>query len=238
MLASQVDPFESISRLFRETFLDKEKLMKTSTLADYLQAGLVLAGLMLLTGCWVESINGLYEDGNSSRDADLVVDQRLVGSWSMSEPGVEDPGNCETTALTITSTDQIYPLKWPLPKGCIDKVQNYEARLVKLDTYYFLDARATRDAICDTCIATHQIFRVDLDSDELSLTPIDSDWLNQSLADKSVTLATMPDESDTVTASTADLKDFCRRFAADQAAFKPESALTFRRVSADHAASH
>ena len=212
--------------------------MKTSTLANYLQGALVLAGLMMLTGCWVQSINGLYEESSLTRDADLVVDQTLTGSWSVSEPGVEDTDSCDTAALTITSKDEIYSLKWPLKNGCNDKVQEYDARLVKLDTYYFLDARADHSAICDTCIATHQIFRVDFDSDEFSLTPIDSTWLNESLTAKSVTLATMPDDSDTVIASTADLKDFYRTFAADPAAFKPESKLTFRRVSADHASNH
>jgi len=37
---------------------------------------LALAGLLVLPGCWVESINPLYEDGFfSSKDSDVVFDQ-------------------------------------------------------------------------------------------------------------------------------------------------------------------
>ena len=46
--------------------------------------GLALAGLLVLSGCWVTSINGLYEEptlDNPHMDPDLVFDQMLVGSW-------------------------------------------------------------------------------------------------------------------------------------------------------------
>jgi len=211
--------------------------MQTGTIAKYAGIALALAGLLVLPGCWVQSIHGLYEEGMSKQDPDVVVDQRLTGSWSASEPGIGDENKCNAVVV-ITSKDDIYGLRWPVQEGCSDAEKNYEARLVRLDAYYFLDALAPQDAVCDTCIATHQIFRVDFDRDGFSLTPIDSDWLNKSLAARSLTLATLPDDSDTVTASTADLKNFCRKFAGDPTVFRPDSALTFTRVSAAHPASH
>ncbi len=210
--------------------------MQTGTITKYAGIALALAGLLVLPGCWVQSIHGLYEEGMSKPDPDVVVDQRLAGSWSVAEPGIGDQDNCKAV-VTITSRDGVYDLKWPVQEGCSDAERNYEARLVRLETYYFLDVVAPPDAVCDTCIAMHQIFRVDFASDGFSLIPVDSEWLNKSLAAKSLTLATVPDDSDTVTASTADLKTFCRRFAGDPAAFRPDSTLTFARVRAGHAAS-
>jgi hypothetical protein len=68
-----------------------------------------------------------------------------------------------------------------------------------------------------------------LDKTTLSITPIDSDWLKKSIAAKTVTLATLGDDIDTITASSKELKAFCRRFAGDMAVFRPESTSTFKR---------
>jgi len=57
----------------------------------------------------------------------------------------------------------------------------------------------------------------------------DSDWLGKSLAAKTVALATLPDDSDTLTASTPDLRVFCRNFAGNKAVFRPDSTFTFPR---------
>jgi len=151
--------------------------MQTATIRKYAGIALALLGLLVLPGCWVQSIHGLYEEGMSKPDPDVVVDQRLTGTWSVSEPGSEDEGNCKAM-LVISSQNEAYGLRWPAQEGCSDPEKNYAARLVKLDTHYFLDAVAPQDAVCDTCIAMHQIFRLDFDRDGFSLTPIDSDWLS------------------------------------------------------------
>ncbi|MGB8470373.1 MAG: hypothetical protein WCD71_09455, partial [Candidatus Sulfotelmatobacter sp.] len=57
----------------------------------------------------------------------------------------------------------------------------------------------------------------------LTIIPIDSDWLKKAIAAKTVTLATMPDDSDTLVASTKDLKAFCRKYAGDKEVFRPDS---------------
>jgi hypothetical protein len=180
---------------------------------------LLLAGLCALSGCWVTSINPLYEEW--SNDPDLVFDQSLIGSW------IEVGDKC-TAPLTITAKDGVYDLQSTgKGEGCGDSVSpsHYQARLVKLDAYYFLDSSPMAEDVCDMCIARHNIFLAKFDKTNLSITPIDSDWLKKAIASKTVTLETMPDNSDTLVASTKDLKAFCRKYAGDEEVFRPDSAI-------------
>jgi hypothetical protein len=182
---------------------------------------LALASLIVLPGCWVTSINPLYEDGFlSSKDPDVVFDQRLIGSWI----GVGD--KC-TASVTITAKDEVYDLQSTgKGEGCGDSVSpsHFQARLVKLDAYYFLDISPIAEDVCVMCIARHNIYLARFDKTTLTIIPIDSDWLKKAIAAKVVTLATMPDDSDTLIASTRDLKAFCRKYAGDKEVFRPDSA--------------
>lgn len=189
---------------------------------------LVLTALLVLPGCWVTSINGLYEQeslDNPHNDPDLVFDPSLIGSWSLTED------KC-TTLLTIAAKDEIYDLQSTgKGEGCTDsdKPSRYQARLVKLDTYYFLDVSPMKDDVCNMCLAKHNIFLAKFDKATLSLAPIDSDWLKKSLTAKTVALATLAGDTDTITASPKELKAFCRKFAENTDVFKPESTSTFKR---------
>jgi hypothetical protein len=185
---------------------------------------LVLVVLLVLAGCWVTSINGLYEDGFlSKKDPDLVFDQSLIGSWTV----IDD--KC-TTLLTIAAKDDVYDLQSVKQgEGCSDDRTHVQARLVKLHAHYFLDVSPLDKDVCAMCAARHCIFLARFDKDTFSLTPIDSDWLKKSTAARTVTLATVADDTDTITASSQELKAFCRRFADDKTAFKPDSAETFKR---------
>jgi hypothetical protein len=187
---------------------------------------LVLAGLLVLPGCWVESINPLYEDSFlSSKDTDVIVDQRLTGSWGAA---VEE--KC-TVTLIVSAKDDVYDLESTQHgEGCDNqgKKSRQQARLVKLDTHIFLDVSPMPDDVCEECLAKHTIYQIKIDKDSFSLTPIDSDWFKNALEQKKVALATLADDSDTLTASTKDLKAFCRKYADDPAAFKPIG-LSFQR---------
>ena len=99
---------------------------------------------------------------------------------------------------------------------------------MKLDTYNFLDVSAMPSDVCETCLAKHTIYQVRIDKDSFSLIPIDSDWLKNALEQKSVQLATLPEDSDMLTASTKELKAFCRKYADNLDAFKAIG-LTFKR---------
>jgi hypothetical protein len=132
--------------------------------------------------------------------------------------------------LTIAAKDQIYDLRGvEQGEGCSQDKSHRQARLVKLDAHYFLDVSPMDDAVCDMCAARHDILLVKFDKATLSLTPIDSDWLKKSIEAKTVTLSTVAGDTDTITASSKDLRAFCRQFADNREAFKPESTFGFKR---------
>jgi len=187
---------------------------------------LIFAALFVLPGCWVSSINPLYDEGtidHPHNDPDVVLDQSLIGSWTATD------GKC-TTLLTIAARDQGYDLQsTEQGEGCTDDKSHRRGQLVKLGTHYFLDVEPLPAEVCDMCAAKHDILLAKFDPTTLSLTPIDSDWLKKVLAARTVTLATVADDTDTITASTKDLKAFFRKFAENKEAFKPESTEKFTR---------
>ena len=101
---------------------------------------------------------------------------------------------------------------------------------MKLDNHYFFDISPINDDACDMCRAVHNIFLVQWGKTTLSLTPIDSDWLKKSIAAKTLNIATVSGDTDTITASSRDLKAFCRKFAYDARVFGPEMAEIFIRT--------
>jgi hypothetical protein len=188
---------------------------------------LILAALFVLPGCWVTSINPLYEESTifnlHPNDPDVILDQGLVGSWTTTED------KCPTL-LTISAKDTTYDVHWvEQGDGCSKDNYHRQARLVKLDTHYFLDVSPMDDAVCDLCAAKHVILLVKLEKATLSLTQIDSDWMKKSIEAKTVTLSTVAGDTDTITASSKDLKGFCRQFAENKEVFKPESTFGFKR---------
>jgi hypothetical protein len=188
------------------------------------QLTFIFALLIMLPGCWVTSIHSLYEEG---KDTDVISDQNFVGMWTAT-----DQDKC-TTTLTVTAEGVGYSLhSVESGEACSNRgeVSNFQARLVKLDAYRFLDIAPLDKDVCDWCIAQHQIFLVKIDSDALAFTPIDSDWLKAAVAAKTVTLSTLPDDTDKLISPSKDLKEFCRRFAADKTVFKPESAEVLKRA--------
>jgi hypothetical protein len=195
--------------------------------------GLVIAGLLVLSACDVMSIHPLYEDV-SPKDPDIVLDKDLAGSWSLTD------GKCTTILTVAAAKDEIYDFRAVEEgEGCSDpgKVTRQQARLVKLDSYYFLDVSPREEDVCVTCLALHWISLARFDKDALALTPIDSDGLNKLLQAGTVHLKILPEDPKlliperpmTLTALSKDLKNFCRKFAGNKKVFKPESTETFKR---------
>ncbi len=195
--------------------------------------GLIIAGLLVLGGCDVMSIHPLYEDV-SPKDPDVVLDKDLAGSWSLTD------GKCTTVLTVAAAKDESYDLRAVEEgEGCGDsgKKTRQQARLVKLDSYYFLDASPREEDVCVTCLALHSIFLAHVDKDSLALTPIDSDGLNKLLQAGTVHLKILPEDPKlliperpmTLTALSKDLKSFCRKFAGNKKIFKAESTETFKR---------
>ena len=185
---------------------------------------LALAGLLVLPGCWVQSIHGLSESGWFNSDKDQVSDPVLLGTWAITLD------KCAIT-LSVTAEDKGYSWQTTgVGEGCDkDSADYYEAQLFKLDDHQFLDLTARPADVCGTCRAIHWIFLIQIEKDSFTLTPIDSDWLKNAEEEKTVTLATLQGDTDTITASPKELKTFCRKYADDKEAFKPIPGFTFKR---------
>jgi hypothetical protein len=182
-------------------------------------AGIVvlIVSLMLLSGCPVKSLNGLDEGLN---DQDMVLDARLVGTWP-------DVGEKCTSTVTITAHEKVY--HWQVVDCESNKKTLYEARLFKLDEHYFLDMTAPPEEVCDLCVGIHLISLVQFEKDSFALAPIDYDWFNKAVQKKRVSLTTLPDDPGTITSPPKDLKAFCRKYADNKEAFKPDPDTVLKR---------
>jgi hypothetical protein len=171
----------------------------------------------MLSACPVKSINGLDEGGN---DPDMVYDARLLGTW----PDVH--AKC-TSTLTITEHEKIY--RWQFVDCENNKTTSYDARLFKLDQHYFLDLTASSEEVCDLCVGMHLIHLVEFQKNSVALLPLDYDWFKTAVQKKRVKLATLPDDPGTITSSSKDLKAFCRKYADNKDAFKPDPGSVLTR---------
>ena len=212
---------------------------------------LALAALATLPGCWVYSIEPLYDESISPLDPDLTSDQNLVGSWV--QVGEDCPSTLtiiaddlrKTTTTsdkhTTTATEPRYGLiLTPETSGTScksdDKPSRYEGHLVKLGDRRFLDVFPQSDEVCDLCLPMHSFMLLALANDHLDLIPLDRDWLMQAISAKQVHLPYIPvghgiEDPLALTAPSRELKDLLRKHADDKVAFKPDSelALKFKR---------
>ncbi len=204
------------------------RISRSSLIQRFATTFLACTCLIVLSACWVQSINPLYSEGSTSKDPDVLFDPRLNGSWTMTD------NNC-TTILAISAKADVYDLQASdHGKGCYKPRKKsgkfrQQARLVKLNDHYFLDISPLPHDVCEECLAKHTNFQLRFDKDSFSLCPIDSEWLKDAIGKKTVVLETMPDDIDTLTASSDDLKSFCRKYAADPAVFILDPAVIFKR---------
>lgn len=184
----------------------------------------VSAGLFTLASCRVQSINGLGESGS---DKDQTFEPGLLGSWT-----VANSDDCDVT-LKVTADAKEYHWKMTgVGEGCDKDRPNptyYEAELFQLGNHRFLDVTARPKDVCEMCMSVHWIFLLNTDENSFGLTPIDSEWLENAKRQETVKLATLRDDPDTVTASSRELKEFCRMYADDSTVFKPTPDFEFER---------
>lgn len=188
----------------------------------------MLAGLLVLPGCWVQSVNGLSEAAPfGTSDKDQTYDPALVGAWITTDL------DC-TTTLNVTGDAKEYHWKVTSEgKACANdkgdiETDYYEGELFNLDDHKFLDLTARIDDVCKACLPVHWIFKVKIEQHSLTMIPIDSAWLEKAEKDKTVTLATSHSSAYTLVASPKELKDFCRKYADDENVFKPDPNYVFR----------
>jgi hypothetical protein len=178
---------------------------------------LALAGLLALPGCWVLSVNPLYEEDLS----DVTFDESLVGSWGRMDD------NC-LWILTIAAHKPAYELTMSHAAECESKEKptHYEGHLVRLDNHRFLDITPQSDEVCSLCLPMHEFLLTTQENDTLSFVELDGDWIKQEMKEKRVRLAHFGGrrdfESVTLTGSPKELKRFVRKYADNKAAFKPD----------------
>jgi hypothetical protein len=187
---------------------------------------LALAALLVLPACWVYSVEPLYEENLAHPDPDLTFEQSLVGSWLPTHPDTDCPWT-----LAIAAEKQVYELTTAPAPNCKseEKSSRYVGHVIKLDNHRFFDIIPNSAEVCDLCLPLHSFFLISQENDTLALIPVDDDWLNAAIAQKSVTLPHLSAHNLTLTASSKDLKAFVRKYADDKAAFKPEPNLVFKK---------
>jgi hypothetical protein len=194
---------------------------------------LILGSLLSLTGCWVYSVQPLYEENGAHPDPDLTFDQNLVGSW------VQINTQCSWT-LTVSGDRQSHVLNMAPGPECKseDKPTRYEGHLLKLGSSEVIDVTPQSTDVCDLCLPLHSFLLVMLQNDSLTFVPMDHDWLVQQVKDGKVSLPELArhGSSDAVvlTSSSKQLKEFVSKYVSDKSAFNSEgdNELAFKRQQA------
>jgi hypothetical protein len=176
---------------------------------------LIPALALSMSGCVVVSLHALYSE------ADLVFDTALLGKW-----GDEDG------TLTFTkSGDKSYLV---LSESKKEPNREFEARMVRLGSYSFLDTypimAEDRDSYQWHLVQAHMFFRVRLEGDVLTLGQLDIDWLRPRLENNKLLISheILSDEI-VLTAGTKELQKFILALAAEKDAFT-DSDPPLRRV--------
>jgi hypothetical protein len=196
-------------------------------------AALILVVLLMLSGCWVYSVEPLYEAKLSHPDPELAFESSITGAWLHTD---KDNG-CIWT-LSVTAEQQVYDLTMTPASTCQDeKITKYEGHLLKLGNHRFLDVAPNSGVVCDLCLPLHSFFLISQENDTLELMPLSEEWLRTAIAQQKVALAHLADDdrlrevsNDLIlTASSKDLKAFVLKYADDKAAFIRDADVAFKR---------
>ncbi len=176
---------------------------------------LALGLTLFLSGCVVQSIHGLYTE------KETVFDPALVGTWKDQENGLWTLEKSGEKAYTLSYTENQVPAK-------------FEARLVRLGPYLFLDTFPKDAGIKNSALAfhlmpTHLFTRIWIEKDTLRYAVLNFDWMKKMLAENKAMLAHETEEDWIIlTASTKDLQAFIQKYADDPEAFP--NPVTLHRV--------
>jgi len=189
---------------------------------------LAIAACALLCGCWVYSVYPLAEG-----DELLVVDKSLIGTWWQPEAG------CSLT-LSRFFEEKVYRVVYAAPPnkaggGClIDSGRSaaFEGRLVKLNSYQFLDLYPADRETQHHDLALHSIYKVTRLGDRLTLVPFDYEWMKTQWSENKLSApAKEGDNSLVLTLDTEALQRFVSDHAADDEAFNPGKQIVFHKRS-------
>jgi hypothetical protein len=172
---------------------------------------------LVLAGCVSSSLQPLFTD------KDIAFEPALNGTW-VDQDGEEQlvfSSWSDRTGYTVIHSKQ----------G--NHPASFEARLVQLGDYRFVDLYPTEPAMPNDLYAAHFIgvhsfHRVWLDEDKLRIATLDPDWLRKMISENGLEIghAVVNDGHDdaiVLTAPTAKLQELVVRYAGDPQAF-PEPA--------------
>jgi hypothetical protein len=170
------------------------------------------AFIILTAGC-VPSLYPLYTD------SDLIQNPGLIGIW------INDD-NTESWEFELAGDSVSYNLI-QTEKG---DTKHFEAYLLQLDNMPFLDTYPDEEIKNDFykihLVPAHIFGRIELMGDSLSLSLLDSDWLEEKLDSGKIKIAHEEiDDSPVLTASTADLQQLIKEYARDPEAFSGQTIL-------------
>jgi len=168
---------------------------------------ILVPALLLIAGC-VRSLHELYTD------KDLVFDEKLLGSWAKDGEGSDTWvfQKAGENAYFLTETEKGVPAR-------------FEAHLVRLGRYYFLDISPSEldtknDFYKFHYIPCHTFSRIWLEKDSFRLGIFDNDWLRDMIDQKKIDIRHEREEKTILlTAPTADLQKLLVRYAEDPKAF-------------------
>ena len=196
--------------------------MRTITILALLGASLIISG------CYVKSLQPLYTD------EDVVLDSTLVGTWIDVD---------STTWSFQESRSNSYDLIYYEPKYDDESVPGdsveFEVHLVSLDNSLFMDlfpgdvpvASHIRNLLYQLhLIPVHTFAKIWLKGDSLSISMFDAEWLLKLIDKEGVVISYESIEDDIVlSASTPDLQEFVLKFADDPKVFSEPFELLRQR---------
>ena len=160
----------------------------------------ILALTMLIAGCIVTSVHPLYFEEN------VVYDPALLGTWS-------EKGENESW-LFKKAEGNMYQL------FIFDEESSgeFEARLVRLENYLFLDIFPEEPKSVNIwynlhTVPMHSFLKVSIEKDVLHLAPLDKEWFDEMMKQKKITINhEKRDDLSILTASTKELQKFVLKY--------------------------
>lgn len=196
------------------------------TLRSAIISGIMLATLLMSSGCFIQSLDPFYTADQATELPDIA------GSWTP----------------TLKMGDEVKAVNaepWLFTKTTIKTIDDGSSGLLKV-TYFkvgettFADIMPSDDAD-DTnnvyfnlhLLPVHSVCKVELKDDELTMIPLDGDWLIKQLKSKSIALphkVLSTDEDHVVlTATTKELNKFLKTTATNENAFPPKHVFKFKK---------
>ena len=187
---------------------------------------IIVIPIVLLAGCWTLSLHPLYFE------KDLVFDPALEGSWSNPDDADEiwtfermdeksyaltvfEDVNVDTLHRTADGEIDIDPGNDPKSFG------EFEAHLVQLGDYYFLDlypedTDVAGEFIQSHILLAHSFYKINIAGDTLIHAVLDAEWLEESIEQGIVNIKhEQTKDMIVLTASTGELQQFVLKYAED-----------------------